>query len=106
MFFSELRGHFQRQKETERRREACRNIATGVAIGTIIGFTAGILFAPKSGKETRQAIADKTVEISGQGKQLVSEAIEKIKSKVSSIERSAYGVAEQLQEGIHEEAGH
>jgi len=36
----------------------------------------------------------------------VSEAIEKIKSKVSSIERSAYGVAEQLQEGIHEEAGH
>ena len=36
MFFSELKGYFQRQKETERRKEACRNIATGVAIGTII----------------------------------------------------------------------
>jgi len=104
MFFNELRGYFQRQKETERRKEACRNIATGVAIGTIIGLTAGILFAPKSGKETRQAIADKTVEISGQGKQIASEVIEKLKSKVSSIELSAHGVAEKLQKGIHEEA--
>jgi len=105
MFFSELRGYFQRQKETERRKEACRNIATGVAIGTIIGLTAGILFAPKSGKETRQAIADKTVEMPGQVKQLVSEVIEKLKSKVSSMELSAQGVAKQPQEGIHEEAG-
>jgi len=104
MFFSELRGYFQRQQETERRKEACRNIAAGVAIGTIIGLTAGILFAPKSGKETRQAIADKTVEISGQGKQLVSGAVEKLKSKFSSMELSAQGAAEQLQESIHEEA--
>ncbi|MBT9173780.1 MAG: hypothetical protein DDT21_02186 [Syntrophomonadaceae bacterium] len=102
MFFSELREYFQRQKKTERRKEACRNMATGVAIGTIIGLTAGILFAPKSGKETRQAIADKAVEKSGQVKQIVSKAVEELKNKVGSIELSTQGVTGRLQEAIQE----
>jgi gas vesicle protein len=37
--------------------------------GTIIGATAAMLFAPKSGKDTRQFLSDKTV----QGKEAVSE---------------------------------
>jgi gas vesicle protein len=32
--------------------------AAGTAVGILMGITAGILIAPKSGKETRQAIAE------------------------------------------------
>ncbi|MFY9706443.1 MAG: YtxH domain-containing protein, partial [Desulfobacterales bacterium] len=34
----------------------------GAGIGTAVGVAAGILFAPKSGKETRRIIADRTSE--------------------------------------------
>jgi gas vesicle protein len=34
----------------------------GVGIGSALGVATGILFAPKSGRETRQIIADKTCE--------------------------------------------
>jgi gas vesicle protein len=105
MFFSELKEYFQRQRETERRKEACRNIASGAAIGTIIGLPARILFAPKSGKETRQAIADKAVEKSGQVKQIVSEVVEELKSQVGSMELSVQGVTGRLQEAIQDKRG-
>jgi gas vesicle protein len=44
------------------RRNRTKNMVIGVGIGSALGVAAGILFAPKSGKETRQIIADKTSE--------------------------------------------
>jgi len=44
------------------RRSRTKNMVIGVGIGSAVGVAAGILFAPKSGKETRQIIADKTSE--------------------------------------------
>ncbi len=44
------------------RRNRTKNVVIGVGIGSALGVAAGILFAPKSGKETRQIIADRTSE--------------------------------------------
>ncbi|WP_100065179.1 YtxH domain-containing protein [Miniphocaeibacter massiliensis] len=38
--------------------ETARKVALGTAAGAIVGITAGVLFAPKSGEETRQDIKD------------------------------------------------
>lgn len=38
-----------------------RNIAFGALLAGIVGFVAGILTAPKSGKETRKDISDKAI---------------------------------------------
>ena len=38
-------------------------IMTGLAIGTVIGATIGMLFAPKKGKKTRAMIAGKAKEM-------------------------------------------
>ena len=35
------------------KRRARKNVAAGVGLGALAGAVAGLLFAPKSGKETR-----------------------------------------------------
>ncbi len=46
----------------EIQRSRTRNLIIGAGIGSVVGLAAGILFAPKSGRETRQTIADRTGE--------------------------------------------
>ena len=61
----------------------------GALIGAIGGAVAGILFAPKSGKETRKIIGDKAKEYAEDGKELIEKgtnmAKEKIKETADSV---------------------
>ncbi len=53
------------KKKEERRRARARNrknVAAAFAIGSIISGAAALLFAPKSGKELRKDIAEKSAE--------------------------------------------
>lgn len=43
-------------------KQVVKKIAIGAAISAAVGYVAGILTAPKSGKETRKDIKDKAVE--------------------------------------------
>ena len=45
----------------------------GVGLGAIIGAAAGLLFAPKSGEETRGDLTDKYSELKGKTEEWVSE---------------------------------
>jgi gas vesicle protein len=51
----------------------------GLLIGGILGAVAGILFAPKSGKETREDIARKADELVTKAKEEYEEALERSK---------------------------
>jgi len=78
------------------------DLVKGVVIGGLIGAAIGILFAPKSGKETRQDIADKTDELLVKAKAEYEKAAEKSKAAyeaaVSRL-KDAEGVArEKVQE--------
>ena len=46
-----------RAREKDIRRNRTRNMVVGAGIGSVVGVAIGILFAPKSGKETRHVIA-------------------------------------------------
>jgi gas vesicle protein len=39
-------------------------IITGIAVGTLLGATLGLLFAPMNGAKTRSLIADKSKDVS------------------------------------------
>lgn len=82
----DLMEHLHSLKAEERRKTACRNVAKGAAIGTLVGLTVGVLFAPKSGKETRQLIADKSVDTAEAVKETVSGYVEELKAKVEMLE--------------------
>jgi gas vesicle protein len=42
---------------------SAKKFTIGLAVGTVIGAIVGLLFAPKSGKETRQLLAAKAKKI-------------------------------------------
>lgn len=53
----------RKQREKAKKMEQTKNFAIGTAIGTALGAAAGLLFAPKSGKETRGDITTKSKEV-------------------------------------------
>jgi gas vesicle protein len=63
MVFNELANQVKKirySRTKDIRRNRTRNMIIGAGIGSALGIVAGILFAPKPGSETRQAIADRT----------------------------------------------
>ena len=67
--------------ETEKRRLNLGSFFIGIAVGAIIGGGAALLFAPKSGRETRGLIKDKAV---GTGHMLQDRAND-VKNKAGQI---------------------
>lgn len=66
------------KKERERRQKKI-DAAKKFAFGSIIGAITGIMLAPKSGKETRQDIANKTKEVTENAKNSIKDSIGTIK---------------------------
>ncbi|MFC1640523.1 YtxH domain-containing protein [Patescibacteria group bacterium] len=53
----------------------------GILLGTLIGGALGVLFAPKSGKETRKEIKDKAEETKVKGEKMYKEYSTKMKAE-------------------------
>lgn len=67
-------------------------IATGAAIGAVVGFVAGILLAPKSGKETREDIknaANKAIKIAEEKLRHIHEDLSKLVEKAETQVKKA-----------------
>jgi len=56
------------------------DLVKGLVVGGLIGAAIGILFAPKSGKETRQDLANKADEMLAKAKEEYARAAEKSKA--------------------------
>ncbi len=79
-----LKDLFQKKKSSKK--ETAKNVAIGAGIGTAVGVAAGVLLAPKSGKETREDIANttkKTLENVKEGLNVAKDKIEEIVKKES-----------------------
>lgn len=72
----------------------------GLVIGGLAGAGAALLFAPQSGKETRDQIQQKTAELRDRTAETVDDAVSQVKSQVKSktqkITASLQGKAEDL----------
>jgi len=60
--------------------------------GLVIGAVLGILFAPKSGKQLRNDIKDKSEKLIETGRETVSEAVEKTKEFVEAGKKKIEGL--------------
>ena len=60
MFFNDLLDMVNRKKRDEMRAKTALKFAVGMGIAATIGLAKGILYAPKSGKETRDELKKKS----------------------------------------------
>jgi gas vesicle protein len=80
--------------------------AIGTILGVVAGAIAGILFAPKSGKETREDIKDETKKLAhgaeAELKKLEGEIASKLKSSklASSIKKEAEQIVKEIREAL------
>lgn len=73
------------KKIKEQRRKEAKKIAIGAFSGIMAGIASGLLFAPKSGKETRKEICEKTSEINSKIKENAVNVKNNIKDKNSEL---------------------
>jgi gas vesicle protein len=84
----------------------------GLLIGGALGALAGILFAPKSGKELRSDIKGRGSEVLKDGKEIYDDAstkakeiIEEVKHQAKELKKEAEGTAEKIVGEVQEKIG-
>lgn len=81
----------QREIERKRRLDTAGKVSFGLALGTLLGSAAGLLLAPKSGKETREDIKnfadEKSDQIKAQTKELGRNVESAYKTTVNRISK-------------------
>lgn len=84
------------------RTHAAKPIIGGFLVGSVIGVATALLFAPRSGEETRAEIRDKAVELRDRTSETVKDTVSQAKSKAYELKDTVVEKAEGLkQRGRH-----
>jgi gas vesicle protein len=82
--------------------EKSNDLLKGLFIGGFIGVVLGILYAPKSGKETREDIARTTEDLLSKGKEEYEKAVAKSKSAYDEAVKHLKGLEISAKEKVEE----
>jgi gas vesicle protein len=84
----------------------------GLLIGSMLGVLAGILFAPKSGKELKSDIREKGNELLKDGKEIHADAsikakeiFGKVKHQAEELKEEAEDAGKKIADKVHEKIG-
>ena len=72
-------------EQIERRTRPVKPVLGGFLVGSVIGVATALLFAPRSGEETRAEIRDKAVELRDRTTETVKDTVSQAKSKAYEI---------------------
>ena len=81
------------------------DLLKGLFIGGLIGVVAGILYAPKSGKETREDIVRATEDLLSRAKDEYEKAVEKSKAAYEAAVERLKNLELSTKEKVHEIEG-
>ena len=81
------------------------DLLKGLFIGGLIGMVLGVLYAPKSGKETREDIARTTEDLLSKGKEEYEKAVEKSKTAYETAVKHLKGLEISAKEKVEEVEG-
>ncbi|MPQ45269.1 YtxH domain-containing protein [Clostridium tarantellae] len=90
----------EKKKKAARRKQKAKvaKYATLTAVIGAIGVTSGVLFAPKSGKETRNDIAEKAKKVKGHAKEKAKSIKENLNEKVNDKKEEVKVAKEKISE--------
>lgn len=77
---------------------AGKHVFTGLLIGSVVGAVTMLLFAPRSGEETRADIRDKAVELRDRTSETVKDTVSQAKSKAYELRENVWDKAARLKE--------
>ncbi|MDY0375492.1 MAG: YtxH domain-containing protein [Desulfobacterium sp.] len=72
-------NQIRQSQDKAARRTRAKNVVIGAGVGALVGVAAGILFAPKAGRETRQQIVEET----GKAAKSMKENMGAVKTKIA-----------------------
>jgi gas vesicle protein len=67
-----------------RKQNTGKKLAIGAALGSVLGYAAGILTAPKSGKETREELSTKAGEVKNSAAEQLEKSVEELNVALES----------------------
>jgi gas vesicle protein len=82
----------------QHRARPVKPILGGFLVGSVIGVATALLFAPRSGQETRAEIRDKAFELRDRTTETVKDTVSQAKSKAYEIKDTVVEKAEELKE--------
>jgi gas vesicle protein len=82
-------------------RKTLEGFGIGLLAGAIIGGVIALLYAPKSGNETRKLIKDKTTEVVGAVKEKTTEVVDAIKEETGEVIKKVKETASEVEHKGH-----
>jgi gas vesicle protein len=76
-----------KKEETVMNKDKAKGFAIGLLVGAVIGGVIALLYAPKTGKETRQLVKDKVTEVVDAVKEKTTEVVDAVKESASEVSR-------------------
>lgn len=93
------------KKKRKQKAKAVKTAALSAAIGVTAGAAAGVLLAPKSGKETREDIVNKSVEVKDKLVEKTKATKASISTKVSEGKKDVSAAKEKIAEYLASKKG-
>jgi gas vesicle protein len=91
-----MKRHTKESEHVQQTTRAAKPIIGGFLVGSVIGVATALLFAPRSGEETRAEIRDKAVELRDRTTETVNQTVSQAKSKASGLKDTVREKAEEL----------
>lgn len=82
--------------QMEQMGNGAKHILTGILVGGLIGATAMLFLAPRSGEEMRSEVRDRALELRDRTAESVKDKVSQVKSKAGNLKGSVRGQAEDL----------
>ncbi len=85
-------------ENTERKTGTTGSMLTGFLVGGLVGAATALLFAPRSGEETRAEIRDKTIELRDRTTETVKDTVSQAKSKANELKDNVSEKVDELKQ--------
>ncbi|NTW05250.1 MAG: YtxH domain-containing protein [Peptococcaceae bacterium] len=102
MIIKDLLKLVSQERKRQDRAKTTKKLAMGMSFAATLGAVAGMLFAPKSGKETREEINKKATTAAEVVKDTIEKNIEQVKENANKTVRDIGRAVDDIQEKTEE----
>lgn len=93
-----MKTHTHEFETMEHTAHSAKSVLKGILVGGVIGAATALLFAPRSGEETRAEIRDKAIGLRDRTTETVKDTVSQAKSRANELKDNVWEKAEELKE--------